>query len=425
MPVRILLISSVVPRNTTGGELILYRHLCQPELVLSKVEGAPFKLAIATDVSLSSAEVAGVEEVIQISTPRSLLRLSKTRLARWVQDLRQSFAGLYDSRPLRRYLKQYPPDLIVTVAHGELCWLAQRMAAKFNIPLVTFFHDWWPDLAYVHDWIRPLLTRQFQQLYRQSQLALCVSEAMRQALGHHTNAEVLLPIPQSLQALDPSVLESLEPFDVSSPKRITAVYAGNLSNIYGPVVQALAIASLSNSDLQLKLFGPHPDWPAEWVQSLQAQGIYGGFLSRKQLMQALYAADILLVMMSFSADDRQRMQTSFPSKLLDYCQFGKPILIWGPEHSSAVRWAQQYQIAQVVTSPNPQDMVQAIATLAQQPKMRRQLGQMAWKMATSLFNPATIQQQFVKSLYHTATTQRQDKVYGEQSSISSTTQICK
>ncbi|MBD1862626.1 glycosyltransferase [Trichocoleus sp. FACHB-46] len=383
MPIRILLVSSVLPRNSNGGELILYRHLWQ---------SSPFKVAIATDDPTRVAEDMTVEAVIKLPIHPLLTRLAQTRAARWIHGVRQLLSSFYDTRLLRRYIQEQPPDLILTVAHGDLCWLAQKLAQEYSIPLVTIFHDWWPDLAYVHDWVRHAIAHRFRQLYRQSQLAFCVSEAMQQALGQHQNAQILLPIPQQI---------SLEgnPKKKALSNKLTAVYAGNLSDIYGPLLQKLATISQSVDTFQLKLLGPVPDWPMEKVQEFQLQGIYTGFLPRNQLIQALWEADVLLVIMSFAESDQKRMQTSFPSKLLEYCQFGKALVIWGPKGCSVVDWGQKYDSARVVTSPVVEDLVRAVIDLSKEPIEQERLGQKALEMAQTMFNPLTIQQQFIESLY--------------------------
>ena len=36
-----------------------------------------------------------------------------------------------------------------------------------------------------------------------------------------------------------------------------------------------------------------------------------------------------------------QMETSFLSKLPEYAQFGKPILIWRPEYCSAIHWGRE------------------------------------------------------------------------------------
>jgi glycosyltransferase involved in cell wall biosynthesis len=168
------------------------------------------------------------------------------------------------------------------------------------------------------------------------------------------------------------------------------------------MIQALCTSFQGIPSIQLKLFGPQPDWPDLLVQQIKADEIYGGFLSRDLLRDELGKANALLVVLSFNQPDQMRMQTSFPSKLLEYCQFGKPIIIWGPENCSAVHWGRKHQSALVVTSSLAQDLVKAIQELATQPEEQLRLVNKALEMAQGMFNPEKIQQQFVESLHQVA-----------------------
>ena len=386
---RILLISSVLPRDTTGGELLLYRHFSLfPEL----------NLAIATD----NCQDLPYADAIEIRANRFLTRLTRTRLSKWIHDILQCFNTFHDAKKIRDSIKQQKPDIILTVAHHELCWLAQQISQDFNIPLVTIFHDWWPDMAYVHTFARKLLTQRFKRLYQQSQLVFCVDEEIRQALGMHPNVQVLYPIP------NPSIKEEL-PTPFATEDLFTVIYAGTLSGIYGPMIQDLCALVSQYPEFQLQLFGPPLDWPELLVKQVKAARIYCGFMTSDLLVPVLRKASALLVAMSFRQEDEMRMHTSFPSKIPEYCRFGKPIIIWGPEYSSAVRWGRKYQSALVVTSPMAQDLVKAIQELATQPKEQKRLGNKALEMAEGMFNPEKIQQQFVNSIYQVAAAQYKTK----------------
>ncbi|EDX78672.1 hypothetical protein MC7420_7325 [Coleofasciculus chthonoplastes PCC 7420] len=332
---------------------------------------------------------------MQLKANSLLNRLNHTRLSRWVHDIRQCFYPFHNCNQLRDYIQQNQPDLILTVAHGELCWIAQQMSVQLGIPLVTFFHDWWPHLAYIHDWTQGVITRRFQRLYQQSQLTLCVSEGMRQALGTHSNAQVLFPIPDKSM-----IVTKTEKLTFGGKFKV--IYAGIMAEIYSSMLQALYRSFQEISEIQLELLGPQPDWSKLVLEQVKAEGVYAGFIPRELLTNKLSQAHALLVVMSFEQRYKTRMQTSFPSKLVDYCQFGKPIIIWGPDYCSAVQWGRQYQSALVVTSPLEKDLVQAIRELATQPEKQNYLGNKALDWAKGMFNPEKIQQQFVDSLHDVA-----------------------
>lgn len=375
---KILLISSAVPRDTTAGEVILYRHFSQSKL----------KLAIATD------DLDGIlaENLLEIRANLILNRLTQTRLSMWIHDIYQCFDPLFPYKTLRNYVKSYQPDIIITVAEGIHWIAAQKMSKEFNIPLVTIFHDWWPNLASIHPWAKKSLERRFKQLYQQSAIAFCVSEEMQQLLGNHQNAQTLYPIPDRLTIAE-------KPIILADEKSFNLVYAGSLSGIYAPMLQALSAALQDIQEVQLKLFGRPPNWSESQLQQLNEQGTYRGLVSRDLLRHELKTASALLVTISFDPKNRRWAETSFPSKLVEYCQYTRPVIIWGPEYCSAVRWGRKYQSALVVTSSLAQDLVKAIQELATQPEEQTHLANKALVMAQGMFNPVKIQQQFVDGLY--------------------------
>ena len=375
---KILLISSAVPRDTTAGEVILYRHFSQSKL----------KLAIATD------DLDGIlaENLLEIRANLILNRLTQTRLSMWIHDIYQCFHPLFHYKTLRNYVKSYQPDIIITVAEGIHWIAAQKMSKEFNIPLVTIFHDWWPNLASIHPWAKKSLEWRFKQLYQQSAIAFCVSEEMQQLLGNHPNVQILYPIPDQLNIAE-------QPIIFSPEKPFKLVYAGSLSGIYAPMLQALYAALQDIQEVQLKLFGRPPNWSESQLQQLNEQGTYRGLVSRDLLRHELKTASALLVTISFDPKNRRWAETSFPSKLVEYSQYTKPVVIWGPEYCSAVRWARKYQSALVVTSSLAQDLVKAIQELATQPEEQTHLANKALVLAQGMFNPVKIQQQFVDGLY--------------------------
>ncbi|MEM9446966.1 MAG: glycosyltransferase [Cyanobacteria bacterium P01_E01_bin.6] len=377
MKLRILLISSIVPREkAAAASIVLHRHLAN----LPNIE-----LTCASDRLQDSC----ANDIVIDPNP-TISRLCKTRFARIAHSIRH-LAITENHTQLRLHIQNQPPHLILTVAHDPLCWLAQKLSHRFKIPLVTFFHDWLPDIALVPDWIRPVLEKKFRRLYARSQLAFCVSDEMKTALGHCSHARVLYPIP----GYSEHILVRRN-FPASSPFSI--VYAGNLSNIYSPGLKAFASFVQKTDDFKLKLFGPQPDWPNATIEQYVKKKIYGGFLSRRNLLDQLSQADSLLLTMSFNSQDKRRTQTSFPSKLLEYCQFGKPIVIWGPEYCSAVRWGRKHQAALIVTSPSTQDLVDAIRDLVNHPEEQKRLGDKALEMSEGIFCSENIQQQFIEGI---------------------------
>lgn len=370
----IIVISSVSPAPTSAGELVLYRHLIQAQSWKISVVPNPKKLnrkAIAKIVA----------------------RLSRTRLHSWINDFNVITCGQNWENLLKSHQPTTKNTIVLTIAHGDGCWAALRYAKRHNLPLVSIFHDWWPIIPSVHTLSRQLLEHRFHQLYRESDLAFCVSEEMRKALGQHKNSHVLYPIPA--ESLPESVLK--KSIRANNLESIRVLYSGSLYD-YGSMVAELLQITKDCSTVQVQVRGKNPNWTAEFHQEMSERNLWLDFAPRSQLNEWLASADALLVAMSFDHIMERRMATSFPSKLCEYVQFGKPIVIWGPEYCSAVQWAKKSDWALCVTDRNPRYLVSALEKLQNSPSLRQHYAAMSGEVARNYFNPLLIQQQFLNAI---------------------------
>jgi glycosyltransferase involved in cell wall biosynthesis len=211
---------------------------------------------------------------------------------------------------------------------------------------------------------------------------------MRELLGPHPNVQVLHPIPAKTNP----ILLARMPHGV-----FRVMYHGNLFD-YGPMV-AEALAELkSHAQVRLEVRGGNPRWPEHFRQEMQREGLWHDYAPRAVLDGWMGTANAFLVPMVFEPAMRRRMETSFPSKMLEMAQFGKPLVIWGPEYCSAVQWARQGNRALCVIDSNPAALRQALEKLTASPTEQQRLAAAARQAAQNDFNPDGIQAQFMKAL---------------------------
>ncbi len=371
--ITVILISSVRPEPTSAGQVILYRHLVNQPGIDLQIYGHEPK-----GISLSGV------------LRRMVGKLGQTPLRRFAEDFWVFYGGRWISPTLPASIAEPKRTVVVTMAHGEGFMAARCFARKHGLPLVSFFHDWWPDIAKVHPFAVKRLAREYQSLADDSSVALCASEGMRRNLGS-AGCVVLPPIPSAEER------KIVKPFREGASARLRVFYSGNLGE-YAPMLAQALIATESHRSLQLEVRGANPVWPAEFTQRMSKAGRYLPFAPRAELDHWLESADAFLVAMLFDPAMRRRMQTSFPSKLIEFAQFGKPLVIWGPEYCAAVQWAKDKDSALCVTNSDPQVLLAALEKLASDKELRERYAAKAVDAAAKEFDPDKIQHRFRQML---------------------------
>jgi glycosyltransferase involved in cell wall biosynthesis len=366
-PIKALVLSSVVPNALgSGGELVLDRHLNWNPAIQSEVvcwHRFPFRL-----------KVIG-----------KLRELGFGSVSRGWECL---FPVLASDRMIHDKIHSFRPDILVTVAHGWWHIQARKFAREFKLPLVCFFQDWWPDFPEIPVAFRARVEQEFRRTCAESDVAICVSDDMRRELGEPENAVVLHDAPSLPRWSRPM-------HGVAFPLRVA--YFGNLCEYGSPVESALR--ALNGSDrVRLEVFGANPLWTSGAVDEFRSRGVYRGFIAPSQLAESLQDFQAALVVMSFAPSHRRRMTTSFPSKMIDATQLGLPVVIWGPEYCSAVKWARAGERALCVTDANPSAIRRAMEELAASPAGQERLAKSSREAAATDFNKERIQAQFIDAV---------------------------
>ena len=368
LDIHIIVISSVRPSPSSAGQIILHRHLVeQPGMTLEVHGNEPTRPSLSRLIR----RIAG--------------RLGKTRLHRFVEDFWVLWGGRWIDPELPRTISHPERSIVLTVAHGDGFMAAQRFAKRHRLPLVSIFHDWWPDIAEAHPPFRSLLESKFKALAHESSVAFCVCEGMREALGSVPNAVILPPISADMPNIEPAPRDAANPFKI--------IYSGNLSD-YGPMLGDALEESLKHPEILLQVRGSNPAWSEECKAKMRANGRWLDFAPRAELDAWLASADAFLVPMVFDPKVRRRMETSFPSKLVEFAQFGKPIVVWGPESCSAIRWASDGDKALCITDPDPCEAIRCLRSLQSDRSLNSIYAEKIRQAADEEFNPKRIQQAF-------------------------------
>lgn len=325
--------------DRSGGPVVLWRH---QQLFCGRIASADSLL--------------GYQPQRGFQIARLLRRLRLSRLALILQPWLWSLDIRIQPHEIQ-YIRSNA-DAILTVGHG-LTWLQAIAAARHTgLPLVTVVHDWYPDASGCPRWGLWLWQLTFYQLLHRSSLIFAVSTGMARQIGEHPNLQLLPPIP------DPELQPCPPRQPHGGPWRL--YYSGLCGGIYQPLLQSLIDAVADDPRFALHCSG-------EEHQNLKMAAAEGrlrtsGFLDGELWQQAFNEADALVVVLNFERRHRRHLATHFPSKLVEYANRGRPIVIWGPPWSSAVQWGQSAPHVLTHTTVSARHLIDAIdAWLPYQP----------------------------------------------------------
>jgi glycosyltransferase involved in cell wall biosynthesis len=369
--INVIVISSVKPEKSTSAAVTLHRHL---------VNRRGIQLHILP---------AEHHEIVHGSFHSKIIpRLMRTSARRWAGDFDYL---MHTQLPLEKHLVTPPRGtrtVVLTLAYRSGCWVAQRYARRYRLPLIVRFDDWWPDIAEVHNPVRKQLEQRFLDLHRSADLSLCISEGMLKALGPHRNARVILPIPD-VEPIRPSKCQvSADDFRVC--------YTGNMFD-YSDMLADLAQLALKQTEVRIEFRG-RPRWPQALVDEMRHRHLLYDFEAEAGFYDWLGSFHAYLVVIFFDAAQGRRAETCFPSKLVDYSRAGRPVVIWAPETSAVVQWAKKSRAALCVTEPDARALLSALAHLKTDRALQLELAARMRRAYETEFSPVRLQQQFLEAL---------------------------
>ena len=371
------------PVPTWGTSMAFHRHF---------IEREGFTIAVATD-NPKATEYGATYPITTLRSHPLVRRLKHSRFYLWAHTWEHLFGGAHVPRSLLRAAEEFRPDIILTSisSWSWLADLARGLSRKMGVPLVGSFNDWFDYYTIMAPSAKGMVERKFRRFYQSCDLALCTCEGMKEALGPHRNAIVHYPIGAERA-------DRVTPRRGRDSGRFRIFYGGAIARWYGQMLEQLIAearkSKLLESELEFVVCGTNPGWSEEFISWARGEGIYLGQLPFADFQKQAADADALILLMGFGEDCAQVERTSFKTKFLDYLSFGKPIIVWGPDYSSAVRTGREFDSAEVCTSHLASDCLAIITNLARDPARCSELVENARSMYEERFNPGKIHSSF-------------------------------
>jgi hypothetical protein len=186
-------------------------------------------------------------------------------------------------------------------------------------------------------------------------------------------------------------------------KSLVFAYAGSInSKSYANSIVDLAKV-LEKFDHKLIIYSPLSQESIQQFGLNRSNVTTRSLIPSQKLIHTLREeANVLFVPMSFDRRERPNMEMSFPSKLTDYTAIGLPLLIWGPNYCSAVRWAKENaEVAEVVESNENIKLLYSIKKLTESLEYRSKLANNALIMGENYFSHSKVISKFYHAIVKT------------------------
>lgn len=370
------ILSEIEPARGSASAEILKRHL--------DALGEPY-------------EYIGLEHpALQLGRgPQRVFNIARRAFPRWGAGFENGPLMARRLRGLAR-AKLEPADLVVALAHGRLGMQAWRHAQDAGLPLVTFFHDWWPEMVRAYAAMLPgqyaRVEADFVRLQRASRSCLCVCEGMAAELHPAASTRVLLPIPDRAVAWRADA-------GVPSEGPLRVAYTGSLWGVYGKLLQALAEALRHRPEIRLEIHGERRYLDPDFVAWAEPAGVLHPFLPYEEYLAKIRnGVDVLIGVMGLGEERSRRMRTSFPSKVANYFRTGNAVLLWADPESSLGRFCASHEYPWWVAEAEVGAVVDRLLGLARNRDMLGSARQASATLGEREFAPDRLQGIFVEAL---------------------------
>jgi glycosyltransferase involved in cell wall biosynthesis len=329
---RLLVVSDVSVERSGAGSLLLYRLL---------ESYPPARLKVFFSPHGSHGQDRQLAGVAYEPLPYTIPRYIQNRFDPFWPVVMSLRMGPH-ARKVLASLGDFSPDAVISVAHGFLWFAAAIVANERGLPLHLFMHDDWAQFVThnragrIWDVVRRVGRVRARTVLRRSASRFSVSPGMAEEMSRTFGVSSTLIYPHR---------------GSDSPEvRVRRRTRGQRPPV---LVHTGFVHTSGNADLLRKVarmmgqLGGHLDlYTLQSDAELAYHGLVPpivrnvGFFPADEMAERIgTSADALFLSASFEENHRIDASTLFPSKLADYTAVGLPILIWGPEYSSASRWS--------------------------------------------------------------------------------------
>jgi len=266
-----------------------------------------------------------------------------------VNSLVSSFCFLFQVKKIRGQIKYNDVVISLVGASFKPLWKfllvsAFNKKARFGLYIVD-------DVELINKKLKKTVELSLIKLLlplciKKANYLITISEGLRQNYLERYNKDSLLLLPTF------SKREAL-PEKQTGAEKFTLLFTGGLSFLYNSTLIKLAATldkhnKLHNGRFEL-IVQTYSSYASFKELGLNEEYVkYSRVENRDDLKEIYTNCDCFFIPYSFNKEDREIVASSFPQKLAEIIQYGKPLLVVGPSYSSIVSFFKKNNLKHVV-----------------------------------------------------------------------------
>lgn len=304
------------------------------------------------------------------------------------------------SEQFKSWLDELNPDILYTqAARREDILLCVQIRDYLNKPLVFHMMDDWPATlgknGFMKNYWERKINKEFQQLLDKTDVALSISDYMGEEYKKRYGKNFIT-------FHNPICLEFWK-----NAQRTDYKLSANPEFLYAGRVGLGIDVSLRNIAEAIKKvnkeMGAHIKFvlqtrePPVWIKNYRCVE-YQNFVAYEELPRVFADADFLVLPYDFSDKSMNFIKYSMPTKATEYMVSGTPILIFAPEDTALVKYAQKLNWAMVETENNVGLLAKKIKKMVENESLRKKIAQNAINIAEKNHGIVAVSNKFAQVL---------------------------
>jgi glycosyltransferase involved in cell wall biosynthesis len=295
---------------------------------------------------------------------------------------------LYFSAVLQRTCFKPGEDIILGLLGETSNLLILKIYENFGLPYYLFYHD---DTLFNRYARHNILSKShIRKILTGAARIFAVSASLVNLLHAKEFRQtcLLYPIPEGYKG-------EIRKWDNVNQAHLHFCASGMIEHIHFPILKKAGNAIRQINGV-LNCIGNFDKATADQLgESIE---IVPRFDTLKQLFRYITSAiDVLVIFYSFDPAHEPRMLSSFPSKLLEYCHLGLPILIIAPPESTLGEWALEKKWHSYLDTDDTENILSAVKKFKDQ-NFWLKCQQQSLETAGNKFDPERIHRQFISQL---------------------------